>query len=294
MMVFTVYRDLIGTNMYLRVVMHDPISGRDSHLTLLHYTTQRLLNLLRIGRDMLEEYHETEHDSAKYERQQLRAELGKMLVDHLFLQRVIDIDGNTEELDDLELADDDDMSYELRMRDIMDSSNSADLTVKKKLLTMDADPAVTEQAAQSGTSSSFRPRLGESRAISMASSQKPLAQGVPRSLVGLKEDNLLHKGEKDVSGRRVLVTFYNETTKEDILNYSHNIRIVVACTQTLDVLAAKDFHEETLESLCTRRGKRHLMSATREQDLVQEMWECLTLEHTGQQVTGISFLGEQP
>jgi len=294
MMVFTVYRDLVATNMYLRVVMHDPIIGRDSHLTLLHYTTQRLLNLLRIGRDMLEECHETEHDSAKYERQQLRAELGKMIVDHLFLQRVIDVDGDTEELDDLELADDDEMFYELRMRDIMDSSHSADLTVKKKLLTMAADQAVLEEVALSSPASSLRPQLGESRTISTTASQKPLAPGVPHSLVDLKEDNLLHKGEKDVSGRRVLVTFYNETTKEDILNYSHNIRVVVACTQTLEVLAAKDFHEETLEALCARRGKRHLMSATREHDLVQEMWECLTLEHTGQQVTGISFLGEQP
>merc|ERR1719291_1344101 len=74
MMVFTIYRDLIAGNIYLRVVMHDPVSKKDSHLTLLHYTTQRLLNILRINRDMLEERWEFESDKTKQERQQLRAE----------------------------------------------------------------------------------------------------------------------------------------------------------------------------------------------------------------------------
>jgi len=114
---------------------------------------------------------------------------------------------------------------------------------------------------------------------------------MPRTLLDMREDNLLHKGEKEVNGRRVLVAFFNETTKEDILNYSHNIRIVVACVQTLEVLVAKDFHEDTLELVCARRGKRHLMSATREQDLVRELWYCLSLEYRGQQVTGIVFTG---
>merc|ERR550532_3106127 len=90
----------------------------------------------------------------------------------------------------------------------------------------------------------------------------------PKTLLEMKEDNLLYKAEKEVSGRRVLITFYNETTKEDILNYSHNIRIVVACVQTLDVLVTQDFHEDTLELICARRGKRHLMSAASEQDPV--------------------------
>merc|ERR1712045_326861 len=48
---------------------------------------------------------------------------------------------------------------------------------------------------------------------------KPVAQGVPRNLVGLEED-LLHEGEKDVSGRRVLVKFYKEASKEGIFSYS--------------------------------------------------------------------------
>merc|ERR1719382_1354859 len=106
----------------------------------------------------------------------------------------------------------------------------------------------------------------------------------PKTLLEMKEDNLLYKAEKEVSGRRVLITFYNETKKEDILNYSHNIRIVVACVQTLNVLVAQDFHEDSLELICARRGKRHLMSAAREQDLIRELWDCLALRHHGPKI----------
>jgi len=71
------------------------------------------------------------------------------------------------------------------------------------------------------------------------------------------------KDEKFVNGRRLLIAFYRETTKEDTIQYSHNIRVQVADAQTLEVLAWADFHEDTLEPLMARRNKRGLMSATR-------------------------------
>merc|ERR1712037_48316 len=68
----------------------------------------------------------------------------------------------------------------------------------------------------------------------------------------MKETSLLHKAEKIISGRRVLIAFYNETKQDDVLNYSHNIRIVVASVQSLEVLA---------------------------------------FQHVGQKITGITFAG---
>ncbi|CAE8647964.1 unnamed protein product, partial [Polarella glacialis] len=65
MMVFTVFRDIIAHHMYLRVVMHDPVAKRDFHVTLLHYTTQRLLDTLRINRDMLEDAHSYHDETEK-------------------------------------------------------------------------------------------------------------------------------------------------------------------------------------------------------------------------------------
>mmetsp|Transcript_65380 Transcript_65380/g.202512 ORF Transcript_65380/g.202512 Transcript_65380/m.202512 type:complete len:359 (-) Transcript_65380:263-1339(-) len=265
MMVFTIYRDLIASKMYLRVVMHDQVAKRDSHITLLHFATLRLLSSLRINRDMLEDCNEMEHESVKYERQQKRAELGKLIVDHLFLQRLIDKEGNTEEIDDMEMPDDTEVEYELRMRDITDGSLPSEAAKLTQHALTDAGGSV--------------------------SAEEVAAMGMPRTLMDMREDNLLYKGEKEVSGRRVLIAFFNETTKEDILNFSHNIRIVVACVQTLQVLIARDFHEDTLERICTRMGKRHLMSATREQDLVRELWYCLSLEYRSGQVTGIVFTG---
>lgn len=94
-----------------------------------------------------------------------------------------------------------------------------------------------------------------------------------------------------VHGRRVFIAFYNETTKEDTIHFSHNIRIAVADLQSLDILALQDFHEDTLEPLCARRGKRHLLSATREQELVRELCDYMALQHVGQQITGITFAG---
>merc|ERR1712060_299343 len=81
----------------------------------------------------------------------------------------------------------------------------------------------------------------------------------PRTILEMKETSLLHKAEKIISGRRVLIAFYNETKQDDVLNYSHNIRIVVASVQSLEVLAFQDFHEDTLEFVCSRRGKSHLI-----------------------------------
>jgi hypothetical protein len=289
MMVFTVYRDVIAHNMYIRVVMHDPVTQKDSHLTLLHYTTQRLLSILRINRDMLEERHDYETDKAKQERQELRAEMGKLIVSHLYVQRVADKDGNSEVLDHLEIPEDEEVEYELCMRDIMDPSNSSELSVKKRLL--GAESGAFSPELLGGGPPAASPPGGPGPGAAPAAMSSLGAASQPKTLLEMKESSLLHKAEKMVSGRRVLITFYNETAAGDILSYSHNIRIVVACVQTLNVLACQDFHEDTLEALCARRGKGHLMSATRENDLVLELWECLALQHSGQKITGITFAG---
>mmetsp|Transcript_45190 Transcript_45190/g.144740 ORF Transcript_45190/g.144740 Transcript_45190/m.144740 type:complete len:2710 (-) Transcript_45190:80-8209(-) len=283
LMVFTIHRDLVGSRMYIRVVMHDPVTKRDSHLTLLHYTTQRLLDILRVNRDMLEECREMEPDHVKHERQVLRAEMGRLIIDHVYVARVTDQEGKGEELDHVELNDGEEVDYELQMRDIMDSSNAAHLTAKKRLLEFDDASLPQECSLDSGGSLMSNGPIDEPIGHSVAQ--------LPRSLLDTKEDALVLKAEKDVSGRRVLVTFYNETSKEDILHFSHNVRVVVACVQTLNVLAVQDFHEDKLELFCERRSKRHLMSAAREHDLARELWDSLVLQHVGQQITGISFGG---
>lgn len=268
MMVFSVFRDLIGHNMYLRVVMHDPVSKKDCHLTLLHYTTQRLLTILRINRDMLEECTEMESDEARSDRQRLRAELGKLIFDNVYLVRQDDKEGLQEFLDEAE--EDEDVDYELRMHDIMIPSNAALLTVKRRLL-------------ETPSGSPPTPAGDEGRG--------ELDPMQPKSLLQMAEENLIYKLDKVICGRRVLIAFYNETTKEDILRYSHNIRVVVACMLSLDVLYAKDYHEEALELFCAANDKRHLMSSTREADLVQEMANRVILKNAGQRITGIKFGG---
>merc|ERR1719453_1838323 len=107
---------------------------------------------------------------------------------------------------------------------------------------------------------------------------------MPSTLMELSEEHMLHKAEKVVNGRRVFIAFYNETTKTDLANYSHNIRVAVADAQSLDILAIEDFHEDVLEVLTARRGKRHLLSATRERELVEELCDILALQYTGQQI----------
>merc|ERR1712187_262402 len=204
-------------------------------------------------------------------------------------QRVPDREGYSEVLDNIEVPEEDDMDYELCMRDIMDSSNSLELSVKKRLLSEDTHLGATSPDAAEGSPRVKDPASPSSSRISRALA--PSVWGQPKTLLEMKESSLLHKAEKMVAGRRVLITFYNETTKEDVMSYSHNIRIVVADVQTLNVLACQDFHEDSLEPLCARRGKGHLMSATREQDLVQDLWDCLALQHSGQKITGITFTG---
>merc|ERR1719401_365548 len=166
----------------------------------------------------------------------------------------------------------------------MDSANSEQLSVKRRLLKTAEeleDKEGTSMDALGGTAKRSLPGMSEGREPSSA----------PQTLLDIKEEKLLFKAEKDVSGRRVLITFYNETTAEDIVNFSHNIRVVVACVQTLSVLITQDYHEDVLEQICMRRNKRHLMSATCERELVQELWNCLALQHSGQRITGISFAG---
>merc|ERR1719401_506352 len=166
----------------------------------------------------------------------------------------------------------------------MDSGHSADLSVKQKLLQTAAEGAPLASALASSAAQIAHELAPETRA------GQP-AVVPPRTLREMKEESLLHKAEKLIGGQRMFIAFYNETTVEDILNYSHNIRIVVACVQTLEVLAFQDFHEDSLEPVCNRRGKRHLMSAAREHELVLELWECLALQHVGQRITGITFAG---
>merc|ERR1712224_96131 len=132
---------------------------------------------------------------------------------------------------------------------MMDSSLSAELSRTQKLLVDESQEYPDEEAEASATTGSAARSDG------------------PKTLLDMKEDSLLYKAEKIISGRRVLIAFYSETKHEDLLNYSHNIRIVVASVQSLDILALQDFHEDTLEFVCSRRGKRHLMSAMREHEL---------------------------
>merc|ERR1719215_1607047 len=271
--------------------MHDPITGKDSHLTLLHYTTQTLLSILRIHRDMLEDNTELQSEHAQREmfrnpetagdmlkgsfdrkkaeeRQNLRAELGKLIVDHLFLRRASDVDGLGEELDDMIFPETEDVEYELKMRDIMDKSNSSQLTAKRKLLAVsDRAMGLSQHSVASSRGMASPTSDTDLRALQAGLvEEQPTPPQVtkPKTLLDTKEEALVHKAEKEVSGRRVLITFYNETSPEDIMLHSHNIRIVVACVQTLNVLCCRDFHEEKLQMVCERRGKRHLMSAARE------------------------------
>merc|ERR1712224_943361 len=82
----------------------------------------------------------------KAERAQLRRELGKLLVDNMYIRRlnVGDDESRENEIDDLELQDDEDLEYELRMRDIMENTTSSDLSVKQKLLGTAHDIATLE------------------------------------------------------------------------------------------------------------------------------------------------------
>jgi hypothetical protein len=293
MMVFTIYRDMIEHNMYLRVVMHDPVTNKQQHLTLLHYTTRRLLNLLRIGQDMIEETYTGMTEDDRLERSKLRQELGKLIVDHLYLRSKPEAGVDSEVIDDLEFPEGEDVEYELQMRDIMATATSSDLSINHKVLESAHElfPAISGALQDSGADSVTAPESVHPAQAKQQVGPDLKHAPAPKTLVEMTEAGLLHKAEKVVNGRRVLVAFYNETSGFDNMNYSHNIRIVVACVQSLQILAVQDFHEDSLEALCARRGKRHLMSATSEQELVKELCDILALEHVGQKITGITFAG---
>jgi len=293
MMVFTIFRDMIASNMYLRVVMHDPVTNKQQHLTLLHYTTKRLFNLLRINRDMIEQTYVNMTDDDCRDRSKLRQELGKLIVDHLYLRSVGAPGEATEVIDELEFPDGEEVEYELNMRDIMASATSVDLSVNMKNLedAHAAFPAISNLVQTLGSDAANPPVSMHPAQVSQQSGPLDKHAPVPKTLVEMSEDHLLHKAEKVINGRRVLVAFYNETSSYDNMHYSHNIRIVVACTQSLAILAVQDFHEDALESLCTRRGKRYLMSATSELELVRELFDVLAFEHVGQKIVGITFAG---
>jgi len=163
--------------------MHDPVTKKDSHLTLLHYTTQRLLSMLRINRDMLEELHDL-GDDVKQDRQQLRVDMGKLIVDHMYLHPLGRKAGDTENIDNLELAEGEDVDYELRMRDIMDSSKSVHLNATQQLLSsaMDTLPVA---GIESGAHD-----------LALAPSAAKAKEPHQKSLLDLKEDCLITKPRK--------------------------------------------------------------------------------------------------
>merc|ERR1711981_951635 len=111
------------------------------------------------------------------------------------------------------------------MRDIMDSRHSANLSVKQRLLET-ADAGLHAQAGE--VTNAPRSVVEQQQKDAAANYQDRSIELEPRTLLNLKDDHLVFKAEKVVSGRRVLVAFYNETTKEDILDFTHNIRVVVA------------------------------------------------------------------
>merc|ERR1719326_2485672 len=113
----------------------------------------------------------------------------------------------------------------------------------------------------------------------------------PKNLLDVSEEALVLKCEKTVNGRRLLIALYRETTKEDMIQFSHNVRVQVADAQTLEVLCWEDLHEDSIEPLMARRSKRHLLSATRESELVTELGDMLNLQYMGQEITGITFNG---
>merc|ERR1719191_28621 len=140
MMVFTLYKDKIGQNLYLRLVMLDPVTRRESHLTILSYTTQRFLDHLRINRDLIEDNRE---------------ELGKLVVDNCYLVKPAENTRDQEVLDHLEVPEDEDIEYEMRLKDVVDTTSSTDLTTKKKLLLSARTPkgVESETAITTGRSS---------------------------------------------------------------------------------------------------------------------------------------------
>jgi hypothetical protein len=231
------------------------------------------LDHLRINRDLI---------------QVNREELGKLVVDNCYLVKPSENSRDQDVLDHIEVPEDEDVDYELRLKDVVDTTSSTDLTTKKKLLLS----ARTPKAVESDVVISSSSKDSVATATGQTGGKTPLdasEHGEPKSLLDMSEEHLVHRDQKFVNGRRVLIAFYSETSKEDMINYSHNIRVQVADAQSLDIIVVQDVHEDTIEPMLARIQKRHLISATRQDELVREMSQLMTLQYSGQNITGISF-----
>merc|ERR1712224_1020690 len=129
----------------------------------------------------------------------------------------------------------------------MAEASSTDLSMKQKVLDAAHElfPEMSRSLLSIGAETPSVPTSMHPAEASQKAGPESAVEDIPKTLVEMTEDALLYKCEKMVSGRRVLIACYNETSHFDNVNFSHNIRIVVACTQSLAVLAVKDFHEDT-------------------------------------------------
>lgn len=251
MMIFSVYKDQIGQNIYLRVVMLDPVWHRETHLTVLGHATQSFLDHLRINRDMIEAH---------------RAELGRLVVANTFLvNKPQDEDAdltNLEPIDDIELPDADAREYVLRLKDVIATTNSYDLPSKRQLLDTAHDVLrdIGEKVDSRMSWETFDPNQ-----------------------VALAKRQLFSQG------RHLQIAVYGDTTSTDMLSHSHNIRVKVADAETLQILTTRDLHEDVLEPLLAALGQRQLICATREQEMAELLLERILLQYDGYEVSGVQF-----
>mmetsp|Transcript_4061 Transcript_4061/g.9026 ORF Transcript_4061/g.9026 Transcript_4061/m.9026 type:complete len:322 (+) Transcript_4061:3-968(+) len=252
MMVFTVHLDRFGNNIYFRVVMLDTTTKSESHLTILAHATQRILDHLRLNREMIE---------------QRKAEIGKVIVDNIYMVRhkTAGNDALAEELDGIELCEGEDIDYRLRFRDIISETSTADM------------PSAVAQLEAA------RETIRDSTAlVTVSASKKALAEAVDETMLVWRE-------ERWDSGRKVIIAFYGETTKEDIMQYSHNFRIRVSDHATLNVLATRDVHEDDLEPTLFQKGLTDFLSATKTEELCKEVVGWVALRTHGDEVLGIDL-----
>merc|ERR1719382_1014229 len=152
---------------------------------------------------MLEESKVVETDAIKQERQTLRTEIGKLIVSHLYIERTQDgKDGRAEAIDDLEIQDDEDVDYELRMGELMEKRNSMALTANKRLLEPSppedlSSPRISARSLRAGAAQPAASPTSED-AAARASPRGVTAQlpGGVQTMLDMKEDNLLFKAEK--------------------------------------------------------------------------------------------------
>eukprot|EP00397_Hematodinium_sp_SG-2012_P013941 GEMP01014166.1.p1 GENE.GEMP01014166.1~~GEMP01014166.1.p1 ORF type:complete len:785 (+),score=182.22 GEMP01014166.1:3-2357(+) len=84
-------------------------------------------------------------------------------------------------------------------------------------------------------------------------------------------DNIIATGVTTLpNGRRMLVAVGNETNPQDMLRYSHNLRVVVSDEESGKVLLHNDFHEADLERILPV-GRHDLLLPTQEDALAQEL-----------------------